>query len=340
MEKLTLIVHGQYSGQRLDKALLAVLPHASTRERRRIWDHWRVLVNGKQCSAGHTVQTGDRVSFAPKEAHVQEKLSPWPHNDSALHKALAALYMPYCIGSYMQWHFFAKPSGLHTVRLADGGLSLEEILSQEYFPNRPFFLCNRLDALTSGIVVIAENEGSVAVWQELENAGLCQKKYIALVQASPNTPNTPNTLGTSLCVPYALDTHKRKITKVLEQKNVPLRHTHFLPLAHITAEEYTALCAYFLTFPPNFPSKPLTLMGCTIQKGARHQIRAHAAHAGFPLFQDRRYIERSVPQEESFLLHHGKLEFTLHGGQTQHIVCPAPWQEIFHAHTSVKNFMT
>ncbi len=332
MEKLILIITEQQNGHRLDKALLALFPHASTRERRRIWDSWQVLVNGKVCSAGHAVTQGDRISFGPKEVEPQESNAPWPHTDSALHRALAALHMPYCIGSYMQWHFFAKPSGLHTVRIAGGGKSLEDILALAYFKNRPFFVCNRLDAHTSGIVVVSETEGSVHVWQELENAGRCQKKYLALVHAEQGE------VTKSTCVRYALDTHKRKISKVLAQEAPSLRHTHFQPLGPILAKEYEALREYFPAFPQEFPAPPLTLMGCTIQKGARHQIRAHAAHAGFPLFQDLRYIQRTVPQEESFLLHHGQLEFTLRGGEAKQIRCPAPWQEIFHDHEQVQDF--
>ena len=61
---------------------------------------------------------------------------------------------------------------------------------------------------------------------------------------------------------------------------------------------------------PSFPDS-LTLAGCTIHRGARHQIRAHAAALGHALWLDGLYAS-SLPQSSEdgqgyFFLHHGAL---------------------------------
>lgn len=55
----------------------------------------------------------------------------------------------------------------------------------------------------------------------------------------------------------------------------------------------------------------LTLAGCRIRRGARHQIRAHAAELGYALFGDSLYgpeDEKNIfGPDEAFFLHHGAM---------------------------------
>ena len=88
------------------------------------------------------------------------------------------------------------------------------------------------------------------------------------------------------------------------------RHTEVHPLAVLNAAD---LCRRLHLkehgWTGRLPSA-VTLAGCTILKGARHQIRAHCSALGHPLLGDRRYGAQLHPDEkddEAFFLHHGRL---------------------------------
>lgn len=103
------------------------------------------------------------------------------------------------------------------------------------------------------------------------------------------------------------------------------RHTLLRPLAALDARELADIleAAEGRVWRGAGPApQRVTLAACRIVKGARHQIRAHAAAAGFPLWGDRRYgaawlcgLEREngggrpapYAENERFYLHHGRL---------------------------------
>ncbi len=224
---------------------------------------------------------------------------------------------PRLLTEHKPWLFFAKPAGLHTVRAGKkgGGKSLEDIIPRllpEEMPERQVFLCNRLDAATSGIVVGTYDAEAVSIWRNMEQAKQCRKLYVALVAGHKDNP--PPQMWT---VPFALDTHKRKISRVLPTRAETTRHTQFLHLKTLTHAE----CVHYVRYTQDvmhhsfhlgeeclFQDRDIHLVGCRIYQGARHQIRAHAAHSAYPLWCDVRYAQRQIPaQEEVFFLHHGAL---------------------------------
>ncbi len=245
---------------------------------------------------------------------------------------------PSLIAEHAPWLFFSKPIGLHTARAGKkgGGASLEELMSQLLPANTSMShternyvsLCNRLDAPTSGIVVATRTanakdaENAVHTWRHLERNGLCRKLYVALVTNEDNSPPPKH-----WTVSNALDTHKRKISRVLHTEADATRHTQFLHLKTLTREEQGRLEKYERAFA-GFARQCTTsstlqvhAVGCCIYQGARHQIRAHAAHSAHPLWFDVRYTQRKIPQgNEFFFLHHGALILP-----KVHIRCVPPW---------------
>lgn len=193
-------------------------------------------------------------------------------------------------------------------------LSLEQALPGLHA--EPLLLCNRLDFETSGIVTAALDTAGLLAWRDAEDAGLCEKRYVALLCRHLPAP---------LTISRALDTNKRVTTKVLKTDAPPLRHTLLTPLACINAADLLApdaldeplLHPTLRALAGADPRTPLTLTGCRIHKGARHQIRAHAAHAGHPLWGDVRY---GGGEYGGFFLHHGGIELP---GATAH--CIPPW---------------
>ncbi|WP_066856411.1 pseudouridine synthase family protein [Halodesulfovibrio spirochaetisodalis] len=300
----TATVPPELDGSRLDGALSLFLPEAGMRIRKRLFETHTILVNGVPRSKGHTVSTGDQILLVEKTE--SEQPSDNTQDSATLNTELTKkLYIV-----HEDAHFAAiyKPGGLHTAAIAGKNtpsleaelrsLFAKDIAADEVLP----VLLNRLDCLTSGMVMAAKSKAAAAMFKELENAGAVEKLYLLLVHGSVTAP---------LVVTNKLDTAKRKITKILpEPDSDPLRHTTFLPLLETTL--------------PNDPSGSATLLMAAISKGARHQIRAHIASQGFPIVGDPLYgsAEEDVasPHEQTMYLHHYQIELGSFSA-----MCPPEW---------------
>ena len=173
-------------------------------------------------------------------------------------------------------------------------------------------LLQRLDARTSGIVcaAVADDadslDATVRDFRQAEAEGRCCKGYLALLSGC---------LEQEACVRRALDMAQRRVVRVLDAETADAtRWTWFRPLYRWQGESCRAfareLCRRFSLSVPSLPDS-LTLAGCTIHRGARHQIRAHAAALGHALWLDGLYAS-SLPQSSEdgqgyFFLHHGAL---------------------------------
>ena len=144
-------------------------------------------------------------------------------------------------------------------------------------------------------------------FRQAEAGGRCRKGYLALLSGS---------LEQEACVRRALDMAQRRGVRVLDAETADAtRWTWFRPLYRWQVEACRAfareLCRRFSLSVPSLPHS-LTLAGCTIHRGARHQIRAHAAALGHALWLDGLYGPSSLPQspvdgQGAFFLHHGAL---------------------------------
>ncbi len=229
------------------------------------------------------------------------------------HRTSTPLRSPF---SYLEqhdpWLFFFKPSGVHTARAGKkgGGYSLEDALAHivpAHMQQHNITLCTRLDAATSGIVVGTYKQEGHDIWRHMEQNMRTEKRYIALVKSHRDKSMPP----VRWTVPFAIDMHKRKISKVLPVEAQAQRHTHFQYLHTLTHDD----CENMLTYAHSRSRSLLQehmdhihLVGCTLFQGARHQIRAHAAYSSYSLWNDVRYGERRIPvSEDFFFLHHGGL---------------------------------
>lgn len=303
----TVTVPETLNNTRLDGALSLFLPESGIRVRRRVFETHTVLVNGIPRSKGHSVSTGDQILLVEKTAPegIKNETSTAgecaPDDSAELKKQLHIVHE--------DAHFAAiyKPGGLHTAAItgkSSPNLEAElptifahHITAEDQLP----ILVNRLDCLTSGMVMAAKSEAAAAMFKEIENAGAVEKIYILLVHGSVPAP---------LHVTNKLDMAKRKVTKVLPEADTdPLRHTMFLPLLETTI--------------PEEPSSSATLLMAAISKGARHQIRAHIASQGFPIVGDPLYgppqtCSETTPQ--TMYLHHYQIELGSFSA-----MCPPTW---------------
>lgn len=304
------------NGQRVDHLLVALVPDLGLRGRRRLCEAGRVLLDGRPAGAAAKGRAGQELALIPVAAGEgagaeEARGASADVTDTARFvgqgAGLAALY---------------KPAGLHTARLAGGGgpnleAALTTLLRKETAGSAALFpkLLNRLDAGTSGLVLAAVNAAGERLWREAEADGAVDKRYLAVVVGHPPQ---------NFIVRAALDTASRARVRILRREAGALRHTEVWVIARFSRAAAPALERYAARYAgdkSNSPVMPqgqeeLALVGCRIRKGARHQIRAHLAAAGCPLWGDALYGTPGA----MFFLHHGVCR--LPGFQ---VACPPVW---------------
>jgi 23S rRNA pseudouridine1911/1915/1917 synthase len=302
-----------YDGEecRLDKALADFLPDLGLRGRRRMIENKAVLVYGIARKPAFVVKAGALITLLDQ----QEETTKAEHN-TTLPPALAD--SPRALERQGKFAFFCKPAAMHSVPLAGKqGQSLEALLPNlaaslppSDSASQELYLVQRLDYGTSGIVAAASTALAALDWRDMENRGLCAKRYLALMCGALPEPITATA---------ALDVTNRRQTKVLESPAPALRHTQFVPLAQFAMDELAALCALAYPSGTSVETNTISLVGCCIHKGARHQIRAHAAGLGFPLWGDALY----GGGDGIFFLHHAALRSAL-----CHVILPPLWLDL------------
>jgi 23S rRNA pseudouridine1911/1915/1917 synthase len=145
--------------------------------------------------------------------------------------------------------------------------TLARVLS-ERFPDEPELqICHRLDRETSGCLVVArDRETAIVVKQAFATKDQVEKEYLAVVHGQP-----PWDGDTLLDVPLRLS-----------QPGDPTRlpHVRMLPGSGSPAITRVRVVARGTEY---------TLVRCLLLTGRQHQIRAHLAHAGFPIVGDKLY---------------------------------------------------
>ncbi|MDE7370900.1 MAG: pseudouridine synthase [Desulfovibrio sp.] len=301
-----LTIDAESAGMRLDKALAALVSEGLRGRRRRI-EESGVLLNGAAClEPARRVRAGDVLALL-----VPEPPSEPPQD-------LARL-----LGRQGDFCFLFKGAGLHSAALpGKGGDSLEARLpalcAPVLAPGEQPKLLQRLDQGTSGLVCAALMPEAARAFRVAEAAGQCEKRYLALLTGE---------LAGSVTARRRLDTNARRTTRVLNEDAEPLRRTDFLPL-HVFEGEASARLSALLA--PDAAEAPpaLTLAACRIRLGGRHQIRAHAASLGHPLFGDGRYAHQGAPASTAghFFLHHGRLALPR---ERCSVAPPWPWLEAY-----------
>jgi len=291
-------VDGKGASLRLDRFLCEAAA-LSLRSARRLLERGAVLVDGAARQASYKLREGQDVRI---ESPLDGAPEPPEPQSARLLKAEGGFAA------------FFKPSGLHTVELSGGGgASLEAMLGHLY-PDGPVRLVNRLDQDTSGIVLGALDETSARRFRSLENLGAVDKRYLAVVAGNLMKP---------VLLTWALDMADRATVKVLdEDARDELRFTSVRPLAHRILTSGAAppdaspgargdapVNEHEMASPAGAGTcgeSGLTLVEARIAKGARHQIRAHLARAGFPILGDSRY---GGPAWPGLRLHHWSSTF-------------------------------
>ena len=279
---------------------------------RRLCDENTVLVNDRIKPAHYKVQAGDLILLhSPKIGNEEKLLLVEPHRLEIVKNE--------------NYTSFYKPENMHSAVIRGKNTHAFERDIAHLLPNFPDAeLLNRLDFLTSGILLLSLNKEAKEKFLVYEKNGEIEKKYFAIVKGHVKEAFT---------IKNALDTDNRKKTKVLNTIADPKRWTHITPLtsiAYYNHNEHNECdnCANGETvngkseYDKNkYNCGGVSLVLATIKCGARHQIRAHLASAGFPIMYDPLYephnadmnetndeTNSKVPTERLFL-HHAYIAF-------------------------------
>lgn len=305
MEK-SITVLPEEADLRLDRVLGRLLPDMGLRGRRRLCELGLALVNGHPAKESRKLREGDVISVTdgaePSGAEGNAPESrPTASNEAA---PLFPEDKPRLIRHGKNFAFLHKPAAMHTESLSGKpGDSLQSMLPQflGQLPGRARLL-NRLDYPTSGLVTVALTEAGVNDYQEFQDAGQTEKRYLALLEGEMEHGMLANQK-------LILKNRERVLVELARHPD-PRRHTVVDPLAILELAPLLRRLGLDRLNWQGTPPRYVTLAGCTILKGARHQIRAHCSALGFPLLGDRRYGARFHPAEqdgETFFLHHACL---------------------------------
>ena len=253
---ITLRLDDACRGQRLDKALSALLPQFS-RARLQQWiDDGLVTVDGKPAK-GKAIMLGDEsVHVQPKPADSDHAYQPEPVPLDVVHEDEALIVI-------------AKPVGL-VVHPAAGnwsGTLLNGLLHRwPHLSGVPRAgIVHRLDKDTSGLMVVAKTMmAQTDLVRQLQERSV-GREYLALVWGQPVSSGR---------IEAAIGRHPRERTKMAISKS---------PLAKPAVTHYQKVANGSLD------GKPVALLRCKLETGRTHQIRVHLASIGYPIVGDAVY---------------------------------------------------
>jgi len=177
-----------------------------------------------------------------------------------------------------------KPAGL-VVHPAAGhrGETLTEQLERDGKGVWKPLLVHRLDRDTSGLMLVAKDEGTQAFLQEALRRREVERHYVALVSGHPASRTGV------IDAPIGRD--RRNRTRMSVDTDKPREAvTHF-----VVAEQF----------------EHSALLDLTLETGRTHQIRAHLAAIGLPVYGDVHYGGERVQGLDRQFLHSSRLRFPM-----------------------------
>ena len=279
-------------GVRLDAALLHAFPSATRAFVREAIARGDVMVNGRRASKGLKLRGGEMIGVR----ELMEAADNLVRADGACPQPLfedAALLA------------FDKPAGMPVQPLTcrETGTLMNAVATRHpecralgpaltRIGESPLMAgaLHRIDADTSGLVLVARTAEAFANLRTQFAAQTVRKTYLALVEGSVAVGGTlENDLAHDPTLPFCrmIDFHHNRLTHAQCARLKPLHAvTQFRPLAHTSVE-----------------NEERTLLEVTIFTGVTHQIRAQLALAGLHIVNDRLYGAFAVEGQAGHCLH-------------------------------------
>jgi 23S rRNA pseudouridine1911/1915/1917 synthase len=273
------------AGQRLDRFLATREEVGSRAQAERLIEAGRVLVDGEPRAKSFTLAAGAQVSY-PEAEPTLTTLEPLDLGVPVLHRDEHLLVVD-------------KPAGLlvHPVPGYRGATLVQGLLHEVGGEGIRPGIVHRLDRDTSGLLVVARDDRTLARLQSMLKRRTIHRSYVALVRGTPASRR-----GT-IEAPIGRD--RRHRTKMSTDSDAPKP-----AITHFEIER-------------SLPQA--TLLRVRLQTGRTHQIRVHLTAIGHPVCGDRDYGHRGLYGLERQFLHATRLAFAhpLTGAEID-IVSPLP----------------
>jgi len=214
-----------------------------------------VRVNGKRAKPEVRLQASDMVRVPP----VRTGASAPPRRAAA---SLVDSVNSAIVFEDPRLLVLDKPAGLAVHGGSGVSFGVIEALRSAR-PDETLELVHRIDRDTSGLLLISRKPAALRTLHALMREGLVEKHYLALVKGKWE-------LGSK-----RIDAPLRTDIRVGGERTVK---------AHASGKEAVSVFK-----PVQFFGKRASLVEVALETGRTHQIRVHAAHAGYPLAGDEKY---------------------------------------------------
>jgi 23S rRNA pseudouridine955/2504/2580 synthase len=242
-------------GQRLDNFLGRILGDVPRSHVFRVIRKGEVRVNGKRSKPETRLQASDIVRVPPVRVGADAPPRRAPSGMVANLNAAIVYEDPRLL-------VIDKPAGVAVHGGSGVSFGVIEALRAAR-PDETLELVHRIDRDTSGILLVSRKPAALRTLHALLREGQVEKKYLALVKGKWE-------LGKK-----RIDVPLRTDIRVGGERTVK---------AHETGKEAVSLFQ-----PVQFFGKKASLVEVALETGRTHQIRVHAAHAGYPLAGDEKY---------------------------------------------------
>jgi 23S rRNA pseudouridine955/2504/2580 synthase len=246
-------------GQRIDNFLSRVLKGVPRSLIYRILRTGEVRVNGGRAKPEHRLSAGDRVRLPPLQRKQQPE-APAPSRSLREFVGSAVIFED------RDLIVINKPAGVAVHGGSGLSFGIIEALRALHPHLKELELVHRLDRETSGCLLVAKRRAVLRELHATLREREMEKRYLALVCG--RWPFGRKTID--LPLKTNLKQGGERVVKVHAEGQHAV--TTFEPVRHF--------------------AKLATLVDIAIGTGRTHQIRVHAAHAGYPVAGDEKYGDR------------------------------------------------
>src|SRR5688572_13064770 len=242
-------------GQRLDNFLGKLLSDVPRSHVFRVIRKGEVRVNGKRAKADTRLLASDIVRVPP--VRVGAAAPPRRAPTGMVQDIVSSI-----VHEDPRLLVINKPAGIAVHGGSGVSFGVIEALRAAR-PDETLELVHRIDRETSGILLVSRKPAALRTLHALLREGRVEKRYLALVKGKWE-------LGQK-----RIDVPLRTDIRVSGERTVK---------AHASGKEAVSVFK-----PVQFFGKKATLVEVALETGRTHQIRVHAAHAGYPLAGDDKY---------------------------------------------------
>ncbi|MBQ3342651.1 MAG: RluA family pseudouridine synthase [Kiritimatiellae bacterium] len=273
-------------GARLDAAVLAEFPTSTRAFVREAIAAGDVLLDGRRSTKGAKLRGGERIEVLRLSEASDNRVMP----DGSVHAP--------CVFEDEWMMAFDKPAGMPVQPLTcrETGTLMNGVVARHpecrEIGDSPLMAgaVHRIDADTSGLVLVARTAKSFAALRGQFAAQTVRKTYLALVEGTVAAGGTlENDLVHDPTLPFCrmIDFRRNRLTRAQCEGLRPLHAvTAFRPVGRTSVE-----------------CEERTLLEVTILTGVTHQIRAQLALAGIHIVNDRLYGAFAVENQVGHCLH-------------------------------------